>query len=37
MTTNQETHYSKTIIITAGNGAFQPTKMNIEGEEKFVR
>lgn len=35
LTTNKETHYSKTIIITAGNGAFQPRKMNVEGEEKF--
>ena len=36
ITTNKETHYSKTIIITAGNGAFQPRRMNIESEEKFV-
>ncbi|WP_172372645.1 NAD(P)/FAD-dependent oxidoreductase [Sporosarcina jiandibaonis] len=36
LTTNKETHYTKTIIITAGNGAFQPRKMNVEGEEKFV-
>jgi len=36
ITTNKEIHYSKTIIITAGNGAFQPRKMNIEGEEKFA-
>ena len=36
ITTNKEIHYSKTIIITAGNGAFQPTKMNVEGEEKFA-
>lgn len=28
-------HYSKTIIITAGNGAFQPRKLNIEHCEKF--
>lgn len=35
ITTNEETHYSKAVIITAGNGAFQPRKMNIEGEDKF--
>src|SRR6478609_8918330 len=26
LTTNSEVHYSKTIIITAGNGAFKPRK-----------
>ncbi|WKA59967.1 NAD(P)/FAD-dependent oxidoreductase [Planococcus shenhongbingii] len=36
ITTNKETHYTKTIIITAGNGAFQPKKMNCEDEEKFA-
>lgn len=36
ITTNKETHYSKTVIITAGNGAFQPRKMNIDSEEKFT-
>ncbi|MGG3191809.1 NAD(P)/FAD-dependent oxidoreductase [Priestia megaterium] len=35
ITTNEETHYSKAVIITAGNGAFQPRKMNVEGEDKF--
>lgn len=35
ITTNEETHYSKAVIITAGNGAFQPRKLKIEGEEKF--
>lgn len=29
-------HYTKTIIITAGNGAFQPRPLNVEGCEKFV-
>lgn len=29
LTTNTGTHYSKTIIITAGNGAFQPRKLNL--------
>ncbi len=36
ITTSTDIHYSKTIIITAGNGAFQPKKMNVEGEDKFV-
>ncbi|OKL35220.1 NAD(P)/FAD-dependent oxidoreductase, partial [Domibacillus mangrovi] len=35
ITTNKEIHYTKAIIITAGNGAFQPRKLKIEGEEKF--
>jgi thioredoxin reductase (NADPH) len=35
ITTNEETHYAKSVIITAGNGAFQPRKLKIEGEEKF--
>lgn len=30
-----EVHYSKTIIITAGNGAFQPRKLNIPSCEQF--
>lgn len=33
--TNKDTHYTKAVIITAGNGAFQPRKLNMEGEEKF--
>lgn len=32
---NNEVHYSKTIIITAGNGAFQPRRLNLEGSDKF--
>jgi ferredoxin/flavodoxin---NADP+ reductase len=35
LTTNTEVHYSKTVIITAGNGAFQPRKIELEGAEKF--
>lgn len=35
LTTNEGIHYTKTIIVTAGNGAFQPKKMNIPGEEQF--
>ncbi|HLQ82228.1 MAG TPA: NAD(P)/FAD-dependent oxidoreductase [Pseudogracilibacillus sp.] len=30
-----EVHYSKTIIITAGNGAFQPRRLNINASEDF--
>ncbi|WP_202080303.1 NAD(P)/FAD-dependent oxidoreductase [Caldalkalibacillus salinus] len=33
--TNMQTHLSKTVIITAGCGAFQPRKLDIEGAEKF--
>jgi thioredoxin reductase len=33
--TNKETHYSKAIIITAGNGAFNPRKLKLKGEERF--
>jgi thioredoxin reductase (NADPH) len=31
----QETHFTKTIIITAGNGAFQPRRLGIEGCDEF--
>lgn len=30
LTTNKEIHYSKSIIITAGNGAFQPRRLELE-------
>ncbi|MGY4691461.1 NAD(P)/FAD-dependent oxidoreductase [Salibacterium sp. K-3] len=30
-----EKHYTKTIIITAGNGAFQPKKMKLEEAEQY--
>lgn len=30
-----DVHYSKTIIITAGNGAFQPRRLNIQNSEAF--
>ncbi|HCM90074.1 MULTISPECIES: NAD(P)/FAD-dependent oxidoreductase [Vagococcus] len=33
--TNKETHYSKTIIIAAGNGSFQPRRLNLEGNDTF--
>jgi thioredoxin reductase (NADPH) len=36
MTSNTgEVHYTKTIIITAGNGAFQPRRLNIGNSEEF--
>ncbi|MFS0576862.1 NAD(P)/FAD-dependent oxidoreductase [Sporosarcina sp. 179-K 3D1 HS] len=35
LTTNREIHYSKAIIITAGNGAFQPRKLGLEDSEKY--
>ena len=35
LTTNTDTHYTKTIVITAGNGAFQPRKLELEGSEKY--
>jgi thioredoxin reductase (NADPH) len=31
----QETHFTKTIIITAGNGAFQPRRLDIDGCDQF--
>ncbi|TYR78706.1 NAD(P)/FAD-dependent oxidoreductase [Priestia megaterium] len=35
LTTNEEIHYSKTIIITAGNGAFKPRKIELENAAQF--
>lgn len=32
---NGQIHYSKTIIITAGNGAFTPRRLNIDNSEDF--
>ncbi|TSB48197.1 NAD(P)/FAD-dependent oxidoreductase [Alkalicoccobacillus porphyridii] len=33
--TDKETHYSKAIIITAGAGAFQPRRLQLEGAEAY--
>ncbi|WP_054706165.1 NAD(P)/FAD-dependent oxidoreductase [Bacillus sp. JCM 19041] len=33
--TNTHIHYSRTIIITAGNGAFKPRQMKLPNEERF--
>ncbi|GAB4072770.1 NAD(P)/FAD-dependent oxidoreductase [Barrientosiimonas marina] len=30
-----EEHYSRTIIITAGNGAFQPRRLKVEGSDTY--
>lgn len=35
LTTDKEIHYSKTIIITAGNGAFQPRRIEIDDAKKY--
>ena len=35
LTTDKEVHYSKAIIITAGNGAFQPRRMELEEAKQY--
>lgn len=35
LATDKEIHYTKTVIITAGNGAFQPRKLKIAGAEQY--
>ncbi|MFD1039475.1 NAD(P)/FAD-dependent oxidoreductase [Virgibacillus byunsanensis] len=35
LTSDKEVHYTKTIIITAGNGAFQPRRLNVGEHKKF--
>ncbi|MGE7603201.1 NAD(P)/FAD-dependent oxidoreductase [Peribacillus sp. NPDC097675] len=35
LTTDKEIHYSKTIIITAGNGAFQPKRIELEKAQQY--
>lgn len=35
LTTDKEVHYTKTIIITAGNGAFAPRRLNLDDCDKF--
>lgn len=35
LTTSKEVHYSKTIIITAGVGAFQPRRIDTEGADHY--
>jgi ferredoxin/flavodoxin---NADP+ reductase len=35
LTTDKEVHFSKTIVITAGNGAFQPRRIEIEDAGQY--
>ncbi|MCM3315522.1 NAD(P)/FAD-dependent oxidoreductase [Rummeliibacillus stabekisii] len=35
LTTNNGIHYTKAIVITAGNGAFQPRKLELKEAEKY--
>ncbi|HBZ08784.1 MULTISPECIES: NAD(P)/FAD-dependent oxidoreductase [Siminovitchia] len=35
ISTNKEVHHTKTIIITAGNGAFKPRKLQLAESEKY--
>ncbi|MRH44755.1 ferredoxin--NADP(+) reductase [Aquibacillus halophilus] len=35
LTTNSGVHYTKAVIITAGNGAFQPRKLAVDNAEMF--
>lgn len=35
ITTDKETHYTKSIIITAGNGAFQPRRLEVEEAKMY--
>lgn len=35
VTTNKGSHLTKTIVITAGNGAFQPRRLKVEDSEKY--
>lgn len=35
LTTNKEIHYSKAVIITAGNGAFQPRRLELESATQY--
>lgn len=35
LTTNSEIHYSKAVIITAGNGAFQPRRLELEEAAQY--
>lgn len=37
ITTDKDTHYSKTILITAGVGAFQPRKLALDDAEQFEK
>ncbi|MCG7335795.1 NAD(P)/FAD-dependent oxidoreductase [Sporosarcina sp. ACRSM] len=36
-TNNQQIHHAKTVVITAGSGAFQPRRIQIEDAEKYEK
>lgn len=36
LTTDKEVHFTKTIIITAGNGAFQPRRLDVPDAEQYA-
>ncbi len=35
LTTNSEIHYTKTVIVTAGNGAFQPRRLELDSAPQY--
>ncbi|NRD76393.1 NAD(P)/FAD-dependent oxidoreductase [Bacillus sp. BRMEA1] len=37
LTTDKEVHYTKTVIITAGNGAFQPRRLELESAAQYEK
>lgn len=37
LTTNKNVHFSKTVIITAGNGAFQPRRLELESAVQYEK
>jgi len=37
LTTDKGVHYSKTVIITAGNGAFQPRRLELENAKHYEK
>ncbi|HWI46607.1 MAG TPA: NAD(P)/FAD-dependent oxidoreductase [Rummeliibacillus sp.] len=37
LSTNRDSHFSRTLIITAGNGAFRPRKLEIADAEQFEK
>ncbi|OCA87598.1 ferredoxin--NADP(+) reductase [Bacillus sp. FJAT-27225] len=37
LTTNKEIHYTKTVVITAGNGAFQPRRLELESAGQYEK
>jgi thioredoxin reductase (NADPH) len=37
LTTHKEIHYTKSVIITAGNGAFQPRRLELESARQYEK